>query len=162
MNNVDYVQLQIKAFNKFLKRHDADVSNKMYEIITDLIGENITPSGYGKAGMRFLEKMTPEELHAYSADIASAKKLIQLTEYTTGIVEELAFEDPKSGLWKMYNKLEDLGHPMDSEQVKSILDGDVEADYRQTLINMARMVEDEEYGLSDFTDWYNQLPTLKD
>lgn len=160
-NNVHYAQLHIKSFNKYLSRHLESVTDLQYEVITDLIGENLTRSGFGKAGAKFLQQLSDEELQSYLADIDAAKQLMMQDEIIADITKDYLFsDDPKAGLWKMYQLLEDMGYPFDSSQIKEIVDGDVKADYRSTIIEMGKMITDD-YGVSDFTEWYNKQPRLE-
>lgn len=161
-NNVSMVQLQIKAFNKaFSRAEKADIiSSEVYAAITDLIEYNrMTKSGFGKAGKKYLESMTPEELLAYSSDIEQAKNLIELEKLNTKLDIESA-ADPKGLLWQMYQKLESAGLPFDSDQVKAVLDGDTNITFKDMAIKMNKYLNDKNYGLADFDAWFNEQAGL--
>ena len=160
--NVKMVQLQIKAFNKALSRADkADlISDEIYAAISDLIDpERMTAGGYGKAGIKYLENMTPEELLAYSSDIEQAKNLLELEKlsYTLDISEAT---DSKALLWKMFQKLQDSGYAFDSEQVRAVADGETNISYKQMAIQMNKYLHEEDYGLSDFTECFNKQNSM--
>ena len=106
-NDVKYVQLQIKAFNKALSRADKAniLGGDTYATINDLIDyERMTRSGYAKAGAKYLEKMTPNELAAYSADIKQAKDLIEL-EKTISLIGTENFNKIKENPFDSIRKL---------------------------------------------------------
>lgn len=161
--DVTNIQLQIKAFNKALSRADKaeTLSDEVYAAIMDLIDpERMTKSGYGKTGKKYLESMTPEELLAYSSDIKDAKNLLELESLSFKLDLESS-KDPAGLLWRMYQKLEDAGYAFDSEQVKSVLDGEANVSYKDFALHMNKYLHDEEYGLSDFNQWFNEQTTLE-
>ena len=83
MTNIEMTQLQIKAFNKALSRADKAnlISDDIYAAISDLIDpERMTKSGYGKAGKKYLESMSTEDLLAYGSDIEAAKNLLEVSK----------------------------------------------------------------------------------
>ena len=163
-NNVRMVQLQIKAFNKALSRADkADLLHgETYGLINDLIDcDRMTKSGYAKAGAKYLEKMTPEELLSYSADIKQAKDLLEL-EKTIQLVEIDSAADPKSLLWQMYQKLQDAGLAFDSDQIQAVLNGDVNISVRDMALKMNKYLREKDWGLSDFDEWFNEKAALED
>lgn len=163
-NNVRMVQLQIKAFNKALSRSDkADLLHgESYGVINDLIDwDRMTKSGYAKAGTRYLEKMTPDELLSYSADIQQAKDLLEL-EKTIQMVEIDSAADGKALLWKMYQKLQDAGLAFDSDQVHAVETQSVGITIREMVLHMNRYLTDKDYGLSDFDRWYNEKAALEE
>jgi len=161
-NNVRMVQLQIKAFNKALSRADkADLlQGETYGVISDLIDwDRMTKSGYAKAGAKYLEKMTPEELLSYSADIKQAKDLLEL-EKTIQMVE-IDSADPKSLLWQMYQTLQDAGLAFDSDQIQAVLNGDVNIPVRDMALKMNKYLRKKDWGLSDFDEWFNEKAALE-
>lgn len=163
-NNVKMVQLQIKAFNKALSRADkADlISGETYGVITDLIDyDRMTKSGYAKAGSKYLEKMKPDELLSYSADIKQAKDLLEL-EKTIQMVEIDSAVDSKALLWQMYQKLQDNGLAFDSDQVQAVLEGNVNISVRDMALKMNKYLMDKDYGLSDFDKWFNEKAALEE
>lgn len=162
-NNAKMVQLQIKAFNKALSRADKAniISDEIYAAISDLIDyDRMTQSGYGKAGKKFLESMTPEELQAYSADIKAAKDLLEL-EKTIQMVDIESASDPKSLLWQMYQKLEDAGLAFDSDQVQAVIQGNG-VTVREMAMKMNQYLTDKNFGLSDFYSWFNEKASLEE
>lgn len=163
-NNVRMVQLQIKAFNKALSRADKAelISGDTYGVISDLIDyDRMTKSGYAKAGTKYLEKMTPDELLSYSADIKQAKDLLEL-EKTIQMVKIDSASDPKALLWKMYQKLQDAGLAFDSDQVQAVLEGNVNISVRDMALKMNKYLIDKDYGLSDFDEWFNEKAALEE
>jgi len=158
-NNLHYIQLQIKAFNKALARADkaGKLSNEAYEQITDLIDyDRMTQGGYGKAGTKYLESLSPEELLAYSSDIQAAKDIIELETLESRIDIEGA-KDSKSLLWRMYQKLEDMGLPFDSDVVKMVAEGESKkVNYKSLALKMAKYMHDKNYGLSDVQKWFDE------
>lgn len=162
MTNVEMTQLQIKAFNKALSRADKAnlISDDIYAAISDLIDpERMTKSGYGKAGKKYLEKMSPEELLAYGSDIEAAKNLLDISKLSTQLdISEAT--DPKGLLWRMYQKLEDAGYAFDSDQVRAVVDGEVNVTFKDMALKMNKYLNDEDYGLSDFTEWFNSQSSL--
>ena len=162
-NDVKYVQLQIKAFNKALSRADKAniLGGDTYATINDLIDyERMTRSGYAKAGAKYLEKMDPDELAAYSSDIKQAKDLIEL-EKTISLIDIESTTDSKALLWKMYQKLEDSGLAFDSDQVQAVLEKDSGITIREMALHMNRYLTDMDYGLSDFDEWFNSKISLE-
>lgn len=163
MNNVDYVQRQVKAFNKALSRAEKAgyISGEAFRSIYDLIdNDRMTISGYGKAGKKFLSEMTPEELLLYSADIQQANELLSVEK----MLQELDIEsakDPKGLLWSMYNKLEDAGFAFDSTQVHAVELGDVNISYRSMIQQMNKYLNDPDYGLSDVDKWFKEQSSLE-
>jgi hypothetical protein len=157
------IQLQIKAFNKAYQRaQKADkVSDEIYEAISDMIGyDRMTKSGAGKAGTKYLESMTEEELLAYSADIEVARDLLKLDK----IIDSFDLgdaKDVKSLLWKMYDDLQAQGMPFDSDQVYAIAEGEIKADWKQLVIQMNKYKNDPEYMLADVDEWFNSLVGLE-
>lgn len=163
-NNVSMVQLQIKAFNKAFSRAEKAnlISDEVYAAITDLIDyARMTKSGFGKAGTKYLENMTPEELMSYSSDIEQAKNLIELEKLSSKLDIESA-SDPQGLLWSMYNKLEASGLAFDSDQVKAVLDGDTNITFKDMALKMNKYLNDKDYGLADFTEWFNSQTTLEE
>lgn len=162
MTNVEMTQLQIKAFNKALSRADKAnlISDDIYAAISDLIDpERMTKSGYGKAGKKYLEKMSPEELLAYGSDIEAAKNLLDISKLSTQLdISEAT--DPKGLLWRMYQKLEDAGYAFDSDQVRAVVDGEVNVTFKDMALKMNKYLNDEDYGLSNFTEWFNSQASL--
>ena len=163
-NNVQMVQKQIKAFNKALSRADkaSSISNEFYAAITDLIDyDRMTKSGYGKAGTKYLESMSTEDLLAYSADIEQAKNLLELAQLEFRLDLEGA-KDPKSLLWKLYDKLDAAGLAFDSDQVRLIADNEVNIGYKELALQMNKYLTDENYGLSDVQAWFDEQIALED
>lgn len=164
MNNVSFVQKQVKAFNKALSRADKAniLSNEVYAAISDLIDyDRMTQKGYGKAGTKYLESMTPEELMAYSADIEAAKNLLDLEKLTSQLDLATA-KDPKSLLWQMYQKLEDAGYAFDSDQVRAVTEGDTNISYKEMVLKMHKYLTNPDYGLSDFNEWFDEMNALEE
>lgn len=163
-NNVRMVQLQIKAFNKALSRaNKADLlDDESYDVINDLIDWNrMTKSGYAKAGTRYLEKMAPDELLSYSADIQQAKDLLDL-EKTIQKIEIDSAADGKALLWKMQQKLQDAGLAFDSDQVYAVETQTAKITVREMALHMNRYLTDKDYGLSDFDMWFNKKAALEE
>lgn len=164
MNNVKMVQNQIKAFNKALSRADkaASIDGEFLREINDLIDyERMTLKGFAKAGTKYLESMTPEELLSYSSDIQQAKDLIELSNLEFKLDIEGA-KDPKALLWKLYDKLDDAGYAFDSDQVKEVADGETKINYRDFALKMHKYLTDENYGYSDFNEWFDSQKALED
>ena len=163
MSNASQIQLQIKAFNKALSRADkaGTISDEIYEAISDLIGfERMTKSGYGKAGIQYLSDMSPKELMSYSSDIEAARNMLKLDKII-GEFDIGDYKDKKALLWKLYDELMDEGKAFDSDQVKSVADGDVNIDYKQMVLQMYKYKNDPEYGLSDVAEWYESQVGLE-
>ena len=163
-NNAAIIQKQIKAFNKALSRADKAniIDNDVYEVISDLIDYNrMTKSGYAKAGTKYLERMSPEELLAYSSDISQAKGLLEMNK-TLMQVDIDSAKDPKDLLWKMFQKLEDAGLAFSSKQVHAVELGFKNISVREMVIMMNKYLKDGDYGLSDFDAWFNSRITFKE
>ena len=160
--DVTNIQLQIKAFNKALSRADkaGTLSDDVYAAISDLIDpERMTKSGYGKAGKKYLENMSPEELLSYSSDIKDAKNLLELDSLSFKLDIQTA-KDPQGLLWRMYQKLEDAGYAFDSDQVKAVADGDVNVSFKDFALHMQKYLQDQDYGLTDFNEWFDSQTAL--
>ena len=167
MNNVSFVQKQVKAFNKALSRADktGSISNDAYAQITDLIDwDRMTRGGYAMAGTKYLEKMTPEELLAFSSDIKAAKSVIEL-EKQSSLYDLTYTRDAESILWSMYQKLEDLGMPFDSADYKTIVDRQLSNESTQSLKSLLaglyKYAINPEYGLSDYLADYEAKEGIK-
>lgn len=161
MSNAHYVQLQIKAFNKYMSRNIDNISDEVYAAVTDLIDfERMTASGYAKAGSKYLESLTPKELLAYSSDIEEARMLIDFDMITDQLDMDNA-KDPKSALWRMSDRLKDAGMPFDSDQVKEVADGEASnIKFKDMMLQMNKLLHNPDYGLSDFYDWWNSKEGL--
>lgn len=162
-NDVKMVQKQIKAFNKALSRADkADfLHGELYANINDLIDfERMTKSGNAMAGEKFLSTMTPEELQAYASDIAEAKAKLELLTMSSKLDLE-GVKDVKGALWTLYQKIEDAGYHMDSDQVRDVEIGKIDVSYRQMLEKMNKYLNDPHFLKSDFDDWYDSLNRLE-
>ena len=162
MTNIEMTQLQIKAFNKALSRADKAnlISDDIYAAISDLIDpERMTKSGYAMAGKKYLESMSTEELLAYSSDIQAAKDLMEISKLSNQI-DISAAKDPKGLLWGLYQKLEDAGLGFDSDPVDDVLKGNVNVSVKDLALKMNKYLTDENYGLSDFKEWFNSQATL--
>lgn len=153
--NVKMVQRQIKSFNKAFSRiQSADqLSSQGLALVSDLMDyERMTKSGFAKAGTKYLENMTEEELLSYSADIEDAYDIIRWDRDMSEF--ELSASDPESLLWKMYNLLELNEVNFDSEDVKDVIDGVYDVGYKEMASKMYKMLKDKEYGMSDFQSWF--------
>lgn len=161
MNNAHFVQLQIKAFNRYMQRNQDKISNEVYEAITDLIDiDRMTASGYAKAGSKYLENMTPKELLAYSSDIEEARMLLDFDMITDKLDINNA-KDPKSALWRMADKLRDAGMPFDSDQIKTVADGEAtNVRFKDMMLQMNKLLHNPDYGLSDFYEWWDDKEGL--
>ena len=162
MTNIEMTQLQIKAFNKALSRADKAnlISDDIYAAISDLIDpERMTKSGYAMAGKKYLESMSSEELLAYSSDIQAAKDLMEISKLSNQI-DISAAKDPKGLLWRLYQKLEDAGLGFDSDPVDDVIKGNVNVSVKDLALKMNKYLTDENYGLSDFKEWFNSQNTL--
>ena len=160
--DITNIQLQIKAFNKALSRADkaGTLSDDIYAAISDLIDpERMTKSGLGKAGKKYLENMSPEELLAYSSDIGDAKKLLEIDSLSFKLDLD-GVKDPQGLLWRMYQKLEDAGYAFDSEQVRAVADGTVSVNFKSFALHMNKYLHDPEYGLTDFNEWFDSQVAL--
>ena len=161
MNNAYFVQLQIKAFNRYMQRNQDKISDEVYEAITDLIDiDRMTASGYAKAGSKYLENMTPKELLAYSSDIEEARMLLDFDMITDQLDINNA-KDPKSALWRMADKLRDAGMPFDSDQIKTVADGKAtNVRFKDMMVQMNKLLHNPDYGLSDFYEWWDDKEGL--
>lgn len=161
MNNAHFVQLQIKAFNRYMQRNQDKISDEVYEAITDLIDiDRMTASGYAKAGSKYLENMTPKELLAYSSDIEEARMLLDFDMITDQLDINNA-KDPKSALWRMADKLRDAGMPFDSDQIKTVADGEAtNVRFKDMMLQMNKLLHNPDYGLSDFYEWWDNKEGL--
>lgn len=161
MNNAHFVQLQIKAFNRYMQRNQDKISDEVYEAITDLIDiDRMTASGYAKAGSKYLENMTPKELLAYSSDIEEARMLLDFDMITDKLDINNA-KDPKSALWRMADKLRDAGMPFDSDQIKTVADGKAtNVRFKDMMLQMNKLLHNPDYGLSDFYEWWDDKEGL--
>lgn len=161
MNNAHFVQLQIKAFNRYMQRNQDKISDEVYEAITDLIDiDRMTASGYAKAGSKYLENMTPKELLAYSSDIEEARMLLDFDMITDQLDINNA-KDPKSALWRMADKLRDAGMPFDSDQIKTVADGEAtNVRFKDMMLQMNKLLHNPDYGLSDFYEWWDDKEGL--
>lgn len=162
-NNVQMVQKQIKAFNKALSRAKSKgTTGDVLENINNLIDyDRMTHKMYAKAGKGYLESLSDEELLAYSADIESAKELIEVGNWASRLNLEGA-TDPMSFLWKMCDDLKAKGMPFDSDQIKAIQKGEVDVDWREMSKQMEKYMNDPEYLLSDVEEWWNKVTGLED
>jgi len=160
-NNVVYIQKQLKAFNKYMSRNMDNISDEVYEAISDLIDiDRMTASGYAKAGSKYLESMTPKELLAYSSDIEEARMLIDFDMITDKLDINNA-KDPKSALWRMADKLKDAGMPFDSDQIKTVADGEsTNVKFKDMMLQMNKLLHNPDYGLSDFYEWWDSKEGL--
>lgn len=167
-NNPRQIELQIKAFNKALARADkaGKISNEAYELISDLIDyDRMTKSGFAKAGTKYLESMSPKELLAYSSDIQEAKDVLELEtmEYkldVQGIID--VAKDPVSLLWKYQDYLKYKGMPFDSDLIKMYEKGlTKKVTWKDLVHQMQKYLVDENYGLSDAVQWFNEKEGLQ-
>ena len=164
-NNVSFVQKQIRAFNKALTRADKStkvvIGSDFNRAINDLIDyERMTKSGYAKAGTRFLEKMSPEELLTYSADIQQAKNLLEVATISFELDLE-GYIDPKSVMWQLYDKLIDHSMPFDSDYVFKVVEGNVNISYRDLAFQMHKYLTNPDYGLSNVHEWWDSQVKLE-
>lgn len=160
--NIDKIQKQIRAFNKQYSRIEkaGQITSEGLALVTDLIDyDRMTISGFAKAGSKYLENMTEEELLAYSADIEDAYDIIRWDKEMSEF--ELSAKDPESLLWKLYNYLDDNGQPFDSDDVKDVIDGVYEIGFKEMASKMYRVLKDKEYGLSDFNEWFQSQRGLE-
>ena len=159
--NVSMVQRQVKAFNKAFSRIEkaGKITGEGLALVTDFIDyERMTQSGYAKAGKKYLESMTEEELLAYSADIEDAYDIIKWDREMSAF--EVSTKDPESLLWKMYNMLDDNGQPFDSDDVKDVIDGVYDVGFKEMASKMYKLLKNKDYGLSDFNDWFQKQRSL--
>lgn len=152
--NIDLVQKQIKAFNRRYERNEKLIYGDVYESIEGLIDvDRMTKSGYAKAGTKFLESLSPEELLAYSADIERANEYISFEqtffdfEYNRNVPDE---DQLKSMLWSFYNKVRDAGKDLPSEQVRQAELGNI--DYRLLMLEANNFLTNPSYGRADFEE----------
>lgn len=153
--NVKMVQKQIRSFNKAYSRVEktGKLTGEGEALITDFIDyERMTKSGYAMAGTKYLEKMSEEELLAYSADIENAYDILKWDKEMAEF--EISAKDPESLLWKMFNELDASGQPFDSDDVKDVIDGVYEVGYKEMASKMYKLLKNKEYGLSDFNEWF--------
>lgn len=165
MNNVKMVQRQIKAFNKAWSRADSAkvLSMEYNDIISDLVGaDRLTKGGYAKAGVKYLQSLSDYQLAALSADIQQAREAIDVAKISASVdIRDFDISDPKSAIWNMYNKLLDSGYQLDSNQVKSLADGDFQEDTIGVLKEMKKVLTNKNYGLADFSEYFNNLQELE-
>ena len=165
IKNVKMVQKQIKAFNKAWARADSAkvLSMEYNDIISDLVGaDKLTKGGYAKAGVKYLQSLSDYQLAALSADIQQAREAIDIAKISDSVdIRDFDISDPKSAIWNMYNKLLDSGYQLDSDQVKSLADGDFQEDTIGVLKEMKKVLTDKNYGLADFSEYFNKLQELK-
>lgn len=163
MNNAHYVQLQIKAFNKYMSRNMDKISDDIYEAVTDLIDiDRMTASGYAKAGSKYLESMTPEELLAYSSDIENARMLLDF-DMMTDELDIANAKDPKSALWRMAERLKDAGIGYDSDQIRAVETGNTKnVGFKDIMLQMNKLLNSPDYGLSDMMEWWNRKEGLEE
>lgn len=153
--NVKMVQKQIRSFNKAYSRIEKNgkLTGEGLALVSDYIDyERMTQSGYAKAGTKYLENMTEEELLAYSADIEDAYDIMRWDKEMSEF--EMSAKDPESLLWKMYSELDAAGQPFDSDDVKDVIDGAYEVGYKEMASKMYKLLKNKDYGLSDFNDWF--------
>ena len=162
-NNVMMVQKQIKTFNKALSRAKAKSSlTSVLEGINELIDyDRMTHKMYAKAGKKYLESLSPEELLSYSADIERAKELIDIGN-TSYLLDIKGAKDPKALLWKLYDALDKAGLAFDSEQVHDVAEGKTNISWKDMAFQMQKYKTDENYGLSDVQKWYDSQLGLEE
>lgn len=159
--NVKMVQKQIRSFNKAYSRVlNADKLTPQGLAITgDLIEyDRMTQAGFAKAGTRYLENMTEEELLAYSADIEDAYDIVRWDKEMSEF--ELSAKDPESLLWKMYDLLDVNEVAFDSDDVKDVIDGVYEVGYKEMASKMYKLLKNKDYGMSDFNNWFQSQRSL--
>ena len=160
--NIEMVQRQIKSFNKAYSRIEkaGKITGEGLALVGDFIDyDRMTASGFAKAGKKYLESMTEEELLAYSADIEDAYDIIRWDKEMSEF--EISAKDPESLLWKMYNELDEIGQPFDSDDVKDVIDGVYEVGYKEMASKMYKLLKNKDYGLSDFNEWFQTKRGLK-
>ena len=163
MNSISEIQKQIRSFNKAFQRADkaGTLSNEFYAQVVDLIDyDRMTNKGYAKAGSKYLENMSYKELLAYTSDIKQAKGLIELSNLAAKFDIEGA-KDYKSLLWKLHDQIDEHKN-FDSDYVYNVIEGDVEIDYRKLALEMFKYLNNPDYGLSDFEEWYNNQRSLEE
>lgn len=161
-NNVQWIQQQIKTFNKALSRAKTKGSlTSVLDGINELIDyDRMTHKMFAKAGKGYLESLTPEELLAYSADIERAKELIDVGNYSYLLDIEGA-KDPKALLWKLYDAADKAGLAFDSDQVHDTAEEKNNISWKDLAKQMYKYIHDENYGLSDFQAWYDEQQSLE-
>lgn len=160
--NVEMVQRQIKAFNKAFSRIEKSgkISGEGLALVTDFIDyDRMTMSGFAKAGKRYLENMTEEELLAYSADIEDAYDIIKWDREMSAF--EISAKDPESLLWKMLDLLDEFDVIFDSDDVKDVIDGVYDVGYKEMASKMYKLLKTKEYGMSDFNEWFQTKRSLE-
>ena len=162
-NNVEMVQKQIKAFNKALSRaKKSGTTSDVIENINNLIDyDRMTHKLFAKAGTGYLESLSPEELLAYSSDIEDAKELILVGNWASKL-NIAGASDPKAFLWKMHTELKDKGLMFPSEQVKSVVDGEVEVSWKEMAKVMEKYLNDPDFLLEDVENWWYAQTGLED
>lgn len=160
--NIKMVQRQIRSFNKAFSRIQSanQLSGQGLALVSDLMDyERMTKSGFAKAGTKYLENMTEEELLSYSADIEDAYDIIKWDKDMSEF--ELSASDPESLLWKMYNLLDLNEVNFDSDDVKDVIDGVYDVGYKEMASKMYKLLKDKEYGMSDFQSWFESKRGLE-
>lgn len=162
-NNVMMVQKQIKTFNKALSRAKTKGSlTSVLDGINELIDyDRMTHKMYAKAGKKYLESLSPEELLSYSADIERAKELIDIGN-TSYLLDIEGAKDPKALLWKLYDALDKAGLAFDSEQVHDVAEGKTNISWKDMAFQMQKYKTNENYGLSDVQKWYDSQLGLEE
>ena len=158
MSNLTEIQKQIKAFNKALSRADkADaISGEYLRLINDLIDvDRMTSSGNAKAGTKYLENMTYKDLMSYQSDITAAREMLKIATITNELDMEFV-KDKKDALWSLYNKLEDNGIKLDSDQVHDVETGEVNIEFKSVMRHMNKLLTTKNYGVSDFSEWWDK------
>lgn len=159
--NIVNVQKQIKAFNKALSRAESadSISDTVYAAVMDLIDYNrMTEGGYGKAGSKYLESLSPDELLSYSADIQQAKDLIEMEKALSQFDDDIdlaSMIDPKAALWKLKEDLEDAAFPFSYQYVRDVVEGDKDISFGNLYRHMLKLKNDKDYSMSNFDEWYN-------
>ena len=162
MNSLTEIQKQIRSFNKAFQRAEkaGTLSGDFYAQITDLIDyDRMTQKGYAKAGKKYLESMSYKDLLTYTSDISQAKSLIDLSNLTIKLDIEGA-KDYKSLLWKLYDQIDEHKN-FDSDYVYAVTEGEKKIDLRKLALEMFKYLNDPDYGLSDFDEWYDQQNSLE-
>lgn len=160
--NIQMVQRQIRAFNKQFSRIDKAglITNQGYALVTDLIDyDRMTMKGFAKAGTKYLENMTEEELLAYSADIEDAYDILRWDKEMSNF--ELSAKDPELLLWTLFNEIEEQGQPLNSDDIKDVLDGVYEVGIKEMASKMYKVLKEKEYGLADFDEWLKSKKGLE-
>lgn len=165
MNSLTEIQKQIKAFNKAFSRAEAagTLSDEFYAQITDLIDyDRMTKKGYAKAGKKYLENLSYKDLLAYSSDIKQAKSLIDLSNLVDkfDITDIEGAKDYKSLLWTLYDKIDEHKN-FDSDYVYKAVEGENPVDLRKLALEMYKYLNNPDYGLSDFDEWYQSHTGLE-